>query len=283
MHVGVIVPVHGWAPYLAEALDSVVGERPAAVVVVDDASPSPVPGATVRRAVRGGPAAARATGLAALDADVDVVALCDADDAWRPGFLGAALRALGSADVAIGRAEVVGPDGRPTGERWPPVAAPSFASNRIATPAVVMRRAALERAGGFASDLERAEDWDLWLRLLRSGARFAAAEGAVVAVRRRAGALTADVAALARAQLAVHACHAALAASEDERRRVEAADLRALAAGLARERDFSGARDALRAARRLAPRRPADVARESLLAVPGARAVVGRRDPYRRR
>ena len=28
MRVGVIVPVHGWAPYLAEALDSVLAETP---------------------------------------------------------------------------------------------------------------------------------------------------------------------------------------------------------------------------------------------------------------
>ena len=280
MRVGVIVPVHGWAPYLAEALDSVLAEGPAEVVVVDDASPEPVPGASVRRDVRGGPAAARETGLAALSADVDAVALCDADDAWRPGFLAAALAALGDADVAVGRPEIVGPDGRPTGERWPVRPAgpfvPSFEHNAIATPAVVLRRAVLEAAGGFAGEepLERAEDWDLWLRLRTARARFVSAPGAVVNVRRRAGALTADVAALARAQLTVHARHASLA-SEEERRRVEGADLRALAAGLVRARRFGEARAALRAA-------GGDPARAALLAVPGARRVLGRRDPYRR-
>jgi glycosyltransferase involved in cell wall biosynthesis len=107
MRVGVIVPVHGWAPYLAEALDSVRAEGPDEVVVVDDGSPEPSPLATVRRPARGGPAAARQTGLEALER-CDVVALCDADDAWRPGFLSAALGGLREADVAVGGAEVVG-------------------------------------------------------------------------------------------------------------------------------------------------------------------------------
>ncbi|HEX8205275.1 MAG TPA: glycosyltransferase, partial [Solirubrobacteraceae bacterium] len=98
MRVGVIVPVHGWAPYLAEALDSVVAEGPDDVVVVDDASPEPQraegPARVVRRETRGGPAAARQTGLEALEG-CDLVALCDADDAWRPGRLRAQLAALG--------------------------------------------------------------------------------------------------------------------------------------------------------------------------------------------
>src|SRR5690349_13064554 len=84
--VGVIVPVHGPAPWLAEALDSVLAAAPDVVVVVDDGSAEPiVPGdarvTLVRRDESGGPGAARATGLEALDAAIDLVALCDADDA----------------------------------------------------------------------------------------------------------------------------------------------------------------------------------------------------------
>jgi glycosyltransferase involved in cell wall biosynthesis len=281
MRAGVIVPVHGWAPYLAEALDSVLAEQPDEVVVVDDASPEPLAldaaVTLVRREARGGPAAARQTGLEALPA-CDAIALCDADDAWRPGFLAAALGALRDADVAVGGAEVVGPDGRPTGERWTAIPAgrfvPGFGQNAIATPAVVLRREALAGAGGFASALSHAEDWDLWLRLRAAGARFASVPSAVVAVRRRSGALTADVAALARAQLDVHARHAGLASAE-ERRRAEAADLRALAAGLTREGRYAEARRTL-------ARTGGDPLRRALLAVPVARRVLGRRDPYRR-
>ena len=78
--IGVIVPVHGFAPYLAETLDCVLSQEPAPaeVVVVDDASPEPLelhpdhaPDCRlVRRDECGGPAAARESGLAALGADL---------------------------------------------------------------------------------------------------------------------------------------------------------------------------------------------------------------------
>ena len=86
--IGVIVPVRAPATYLADALDSALGQRPAPaeIVVVDDASPEPLVlspeyrdrCALVRREKRGGPAAARATGLEAIGAPL--VALLDADD-----------------------------------------------------------------------------------------------------------------------------------------------------------------------------------------------------------
>ena len=60
--------------------------------------------------------------------------------------------------------------------------------------------------------------------------------------RRHPGGLTHDVAALARAQLEVHRRHAA-SVEPDVRRRVEHADLLALADGLVRERRWDEARD----------------------------------------
>jgi hypothetical protein len=107
------------------------------------------------------------------------------------------------------------------------------------------------------------------------------ASEAVVAYRRRAGAMSGDVTTLARAQLAVHAAHAGLV-DEATRRRVEAADLRALAAGLTRERRFAEARAALRAAEEREPPAAHDRARLAALGVPAARRALGRRDPYRR-
>ncbi|MDT7803233.1 MAG: hypothetical protein QOI78_6666, partial [Actinomycetota bacterium] len=179
--VGVIVPVHGFAAYLAETLDCVLGQRPPPdeVVVVDDASPEPVvlhsdhaPRCTVLRRERcGGPAAARASGLQALGKGVDLIALCDADDAWTDGKLATQMTALErfpQAAVCFGRALVVGADGRPTGERWaqpapglhqgPALQALLYESNPIPTSSVVLRRAALERAGGFESPVRLAED-----------------------------------------------------------------------------------------------------------------------------
>jgi len=188
-----IVPVHGFAPYLAEALDCVLGEKPAQVVVVDDGSPEPLrlhPDHTarctlLRRERAGGPAVARAAGLEAVDDTVEAIALCDADDAWEPGSLAPRQAALADdpgAALAFGRATIVGPDGRATGERWEEPAGGAhdgealtswlYAANPLCTSSVVLRRAALQDAGGFAAGLRVAEDWELWLRLAARGARF---------------------------------------------------------------------------------------------------------------
>src|SRR5689334_23236365 len=100
MRVGVIVAARGPVPYLAEALDSVLSQDPApdAVVVVDHASEPPLDASATPgvRLVRlddpgGGPAAARAAGLAALD--TELIALADADDVWEPEKLSAQLDA----------------------------------------------------------------------------------------------------------------------------------------------------------------------------------------------
>jgi glycosyltransferase involved in cell wall biosynthesis len=268
--VGVIVPVRGFAGYLAETLDCVLGQRPPPdrVVVVDDASPEPVAlhpdhaprCALVRRERCGGPAAARASGLRALGKDVGVIALCDADDAWVGGKLAtqlAALERFPEAALCFGRAIVVGADGRPTGERWtqlapgphegPALQALLYESNPIPTSSVVLRRGALERAGGFDSPVRLAEDWDLWLRLAAGGGTFVCAPDAVVRYRRHPGGLTADVAALARCQLELHRVHGASVPIE-MRERAVAADARAL-------------RSAVRG---------------------GLRRLLPRRDPYRR-
>src|SRR4051812_49057413 len=126
MRVGVIVPVRAPAPYLAEALESVLAQEPAPdeVVVVQDGARAalevPADVRLVQLADAGGPARARQEGLRALDADL--IALADADDVWEPGNLAAQLAALGDASVCFGRAVVVDGSGRPTDEALPSVA-----------------------------------------------------------------------------------------------------------------------------------------------------------------
>src|SRR5688500_3505481 len=123
----------------------------------------------VRREARGGPAAARQTGLEALR--TPLVALCDSDDTWEEGKLAAQLTAIEShprAAVCFGRALVVGPDGSATGERWEEPAAGLhdldallpmlYESDPLPTSSVVLRREAVEQVGGFGSDLYHCED-----------------------------------------------------------------------------------------------------------------------------
>ncbi|HEV3054087.1 MAG TPA: glycosyltransferase, partial [Solirubrobacteraceae bacterium] len=296
MSVGVIVPVYGPAPYLEEALAGVFGQSPAPedVVVVDDGSPSAVrvPETfasrcrVLRRDRRGGPGPARDTALAAISADW--IACADADDVWRPGKLAAQLRALersGEALLCFGTAEIVGPDGRATGERWATLPAgvlePGFLgpvlyeSNPIPTSSVVVRRDAVVEAGGFTGP-PLCEDWSLWLRLIERGASFVCAPDAVVSYRRHAGGMTADVAALAESSLLVHEAHAQLV-GEEVRRRVRGADLVALARGFVRERRWGDAATALREAATLTPLTAREHLLRAMVAVPGARAALGRR------
>jgi glycosyltransferase involved in cell wall biosynthesis len=232
---GVLIPVRGFPRFLTETLDAVLAQEPDEVVVIDDGSFDPVRSdrvRVVRRDPAGGPAAARATGLPALG-DVDVVALCDADDAWEPGCLAALVRGLHDeprAAAAFGRATVVGIDGRPTGERWQEPApglhdpAAFYAHNPIPTSCSAIRRSALEEAGGFGAPDLVAEDWDLWLRL---PGPLLCVPGARVRYRRHPDGLTADVERLARAQLALHERHAALV-DEQIARAARSADRRTL-------------------------------------------------------
>ena len=243
MRTGVLIPVRGFPRFLTETLDAVLAQQPDEVVVVDDGSFEPVRSARVRVARReapGGPAAARATGLAALG-DVDVVALCDSDDVWEPGCLAALVDGLGNqprAAAAFGRTTVIGIDGRATGERWQQPApglhepAAFYAHNPIPTSCSAIRRNALEDAGGFGAPDLVAEDWDLWLRL--PGPLLCVPE-ARVRYRRHPDGLTADVERLAGAQLALHERHAHLvgdatarAARDADRRALNRARVRRL-------------------------------------------------------
>jgi cellulose synthase/poly-beta-1,6-N-acetylglucosamine synthase-like glycosyltransferase len=270
--IGVIVPVRGFAPYLAETLDCVLAQEGVRsgfeVVVVDDASllalelhPDHAPHCTlVRRETCGGPAAARETGLAAFGDCVSLVAICDADDAWLPGKLAAQAAAFAREPDAVAcftRALVVGADGRATGERWVELAPGLHAggalttllyeSNPIPTSSMMLRRAALEEAGGFTSPVRVAADWDLWLRLAARGGGFICLDETLVRHRRHPGRLATDVEGLARCQLELHRAHGALVTPHVRQR--------ALAADTA----------AVRAVRRTA-----------------LRALVSKRDPYRR-
>ncbi len=217
MRTGVVVPVHGFAPYLVEALDCVLANAPDAVVVVDDGSPVPITVPhdvlVIRRDTAGGPAVARQTGLDALP-DVERIALCDADDAWEPGHL--ASMQLGQHGWGFSRARIVGPDGRETGEEWerpapgPHGAQALYRANPVPTSSVVLERAALEEVGGFPGPVRVAEDWELWLRLAAAGYDGLCVDGPGIRYRRHPEGLTADVAGLAEAQLTVHRQHAAL-------------------------------------------------------------------------
>lgn len=282
MRIGLIVPVKPPAPHLGEALDSALEQ--------DD---PPEEHAVVHDEGGDGPASTREAALARLTPDCDWIALLDADDAWEPGKLAAQRDAVAQnpdAVLCFGRATAVDDGGRATGERLPEPApgvhpagelAPMlYESNPIPTSSVLVRRDALVAAGGFAGPAPLASDWDLWLRLVEHGGAFVCEPRARIRYRRHSGGVTADVAAMAESMLRVHAAHASLV-DDDSRRRAESRDLVLLARGRIRQRRYGEAAEALRRADELEPLRGRERALRQLVAVPGLRAALGRRAPYR--
>lgn len=301
MSVAVIVPVHGEAPWLSEALDGVLGQEPppAEVIVVDDGSPEPVRlpdehGARcrlIRLDARSGPAAAREAALAETAAEL--IALADADDVWEQGKLAlqvAALERHPQAALCFGGVSVVGADGRPTGERWEALPEGLLAAEElgprlyvfspISASSVLLRRDALVEVDGFAGPARLGSDWDLWLRLVEAGHAFVHEPRARVRYRRHPGGVTHDIAGVAEANLAIRAAHAGLSDPET-RRTLRHEDLIGLARGRIRERRYADARRHLSEAEEIMPLAPRERALRTLAAVPGLRAALGRRDPYR--
>ena len=123
------------------------------------------------------------------------------------------------------------------------------------------------------------EDWDLWLRLVAAGQTFVCEPEARVRYRRHASGLTADLEHLGRGSLEIHERHGSLV-EPDVREAALARDLTTLARGLVRRRDYAGAREALREAATHAPAPMRERLLETVLAVPGVRRALGRRNPY---
>ena len=183
----VMIPVHDCAGYLRLALPEVLtqlGDR----VVVDDAS-SDDPRAVVEELGRGrvrfvaNPTQLRAvrTFNRCIDlAHGELVHLLHGDDQVLPGFYEAMESAMSEPDVlaAVSRALYIDALGQPgpttrvyrsgTG-RWGNALRTQAISNRIRPPAVVVRRSAYLRFGGFRHDLPHAADWEMWTRLAAAG------------------------------------------------------------------------------------------------------------------
>ena len=187
--VAVVVPTHDRPELLAVTLQSIVAQRDVdmAVAVVDDGSSNP---RSVREVVEAfgdsrvslvrheaprGVCAARNTGISHTASEW--VAFCDDDDVWAPEKLTSQLAAARSAAaqwVYTGQVSIDGElrvrDGaaplEPRAlvqelEYYNPV--PAGSSN------VMVRRSVLDVVGWFDPTLRSVGDWDMWIRLSRSG------------------------------------------------------------------------------------------------------------------
>ena len=184
--VTVVVPTLGSSPYLREAVESVLAQKPAEVVVVANGG-AQVDLAGVRVLEREEPGRSEARNLGVEAARTPFVAFLDDDDLALPGRLErqrAALEEAWWAPLAFGRVRVVDGEGRPE-EEWNRLLDRRFSrlararavsyedvlaiQAPIYTSATMVRRDAFLAVGGFDPAFEAYEDLDLYLRLARAG------------------------------------------------------------------------------------------------------------------
>lgn len=181
MKISALIPCYNAAPYLAEALDSVLSQSraPDEVIVLDDGSTDDSAAvargfsAKVRyvRQENQGIGAARNAALAL--AQGDWVTFLDADDLWAPGAIAARAAVVDSDptfDFVFGLTEeflnpAVGPASLVAG-RAPPVAA------RVAGAALI-RKQLFDKVGGFDTSLKLGETIDWIARMSEAGAKVA--------------------------------------------------------------------------------------------------------------
>jgi glycosyltransferase involved in cell wall biosynthesis len=184
--VSVIIPTYNHRDFIPNTLESVFSQtfEDYEIIMVNDGSPDKVgeylrPLAEAGRInyieqANQGQAAARNRGLAA--ARGEFVAFLDDDDMWQPDKLEwqvAAMKESGAeTGVLYGQKTELGSKHL---EAFPSANAPSgdvlaeFAgAGWIQSPGqTLIRRSALEQAGGFDTNIWGVDDWDLWLRLAR--------------------------------------------------------------------------------------------------------------------
>jgi glycosyltransferase involved in cell wall biosynthesis len=180
--VSVVIPCYRQAHFLADAIESALGQthRRVEVIVIDDGSPDDTKEVAGRYPVRyvrqdnAGVAAARNAGLERSLGEF--VVFLDADDRLLPHALRVnSTRLAADADLAFvaGASRYIARDGTPLNTHAPPVPSANvyvelLRRNRIRMPAMVMfRRAVFERIGGFDSRVDACADYDVYLRVSR--------------------------------------------------------------------------------------------------------------------
>jgi glycosyltransferase involved in cell wall biosynthesis len=194
--ISVVIPVFNRREELRRALESLARQtyQSFEVVVCDDGSSEDIPGVlaafasqltivSLRIPNSGGPARPRNTAISA--AAGEWIALLDSDDWWDEGRLDVVrVHLTDSVDllyhplrVVRGPGVVMSPERRQVlGESLQGDALRHFAllGNPIPNSAVVVRKSVVQAIGGMLEDRElvAVEDFDTWMRLAESGARF---------------------------------------------------------------------------------------------------------------
>lgn len=238
--VSVIMPAYNVAPYICEALDSVLAQtfKDYEIIVINDGSPDTPELERVLEPYREhlvylkqnnrGAAAARNSGL--YVARGEFAAFLDADDIWEQNFLAAQMEFLKShadCDLVYSDALLFGETpqaGKTFMQTSPSKGEVTFASLitarcNVITSGVVARRQVILDAGLFDEELTRAHDFDLWLRMVRHGARALYQRKVLLKYRVRSDSLSGDSIQRVERELEAYAkVEQHLALTPDERR-----------------------------------------------------------------
>ena len=210
--VSVIIPAYAIAPFVSETLDSVFAQTLTdfEVIVVNDGSPDT---AELEKALapysericylrqeNAGAGAARNRGV--REARGEFVAFLDGDDLWHSDYLEKQLKFAreGNYDLVyadallFGESPVAGKTYMQTAPSEGPVTFISLLRNEcnVITSGVVARRVALMEAGLFDESLRNAQDFEMWARMAKRGARLAYQRKVLLRYRCRVGSLSGD-------------------------------------------------------------------------------------------
>lgn len=203
--VSAVIPTHLRAALLAEALESVFSQtrRPTEVIVVDDAADADTEALAATFARRGStpvryvvnrerPGACGSRNLGAASAQSSWIAFLDDDDIWLPGHLETSMHAVETtgADFAVSGLLRRKTDGTEVEMR--PIAAltPASVFDRggfMTGSNLVVSQDRFRAVGGFDPAIPVFNDWDLFYRLVASGARYAAIDTIEVEWREHGG------------------------------------------------------------------------------------------------
>ena len=180
--VSVIVPMYNAAPFIDEALESIVNStyKPLEVVVVDDGSTDDSlrvakafadrhPEVRVLSQANAGVSAAR--NHAIREAKGELILPVDADDKISPFFIAHAVEAMTDGVRVVGcRAEFFGAR---QGEWKQPVFSHALLARKNMIPITsLFRKADWQRAGGFCEEEIFREDWLFWISLMELGGTY---------------------------------------------------------------------------------------------------------------
>jgi hypothetical protein len=187
----VIMPVYNGAPFLDQAVASILGQTfpDFELVILDDGSEDATPSLLRECAAKDARISVVSGGRRGLVATLndglrraraDIVARMDADDvAYPERFARQYARISGAQDLWVlgTRWDVIDAKGR---RRAGPASIPTTAyavaatmprSNAVHHPTVMMRRDRILELGGYRAAYLHAEDYDLWLRVIEAGGR----------------------------------------------------------------------------------------------------------------